>query len=191
MASIRMDASGPARVRLHRAFGTAPESVLLALAHYLSHRRRKDWATILDFAHSIPADPAGRKPEPARPAGCLYDLRQMMNDINAEHFENQLQCSITWGRHGVRRKRRRRSIRYGSYDREHRRITIHPALDSSEVPEEFVRYIVFHEMLHDAIPSRKVNGRVYHHPPEFTAREKQYPEYERMKRLSGTLMQKL
>jgi predicted metallopeptidase len=47
------------------------------------------------------------------------------------------------------------------------------------VPAFFVDYIVFHEMLHQAIPARQSGSRRQHHGPEFRARERAYPDYEK------------
>jgi predicted metal-dependent hydrolase len=51
-------------------------------------------------------------------------------------------------------------------------------LDSPEVPEWFVEYIMFHEMLHIKHRARIINGRRYYHTPAFRAEEKSYPKYQ-------------
>lgn len=67
----------------------------------------------------------------------------------------------------------------GVYDHLTRTIRIHPSLDRPEVPLFFVEYIVFHEMLHQAVPGKDTGSRKQHHGPEFRARERRYPEYAR------------
>ena len=75
--------------------------------------------------------------------------------------------------------RRRRSIRLGTYSFDERLIRVHPKLDEAWVPHFFVRFIVFHEMLHHVEPARETRSRTEFHTPAFRARERAYPEYER------------
>lgn len=56
---------------------------------------------------------------------------------------------IRWGRR-VQRKRRT-SIRLGSYHRPTTSITIHPSLNSPSVPRFFVQSIIHHEYLHHIV----------------------------------------
>lgn len=52
-------------------------------------------------------------------------------------------------------------------------IGIHPAL--KRAPRYVVRYLVFHEILHLAIPPHKG----VHHPPAFGVAERLWPDYRR------------
>jgi predicted metal-dependent hydrolase len=68
----------------------------------------------------------------------------------------------------------------GSYHHETRVIRLHPALDRPEVPAYFVRYVVFHEMVHQAVPIRRTGaGRREVHGREFRRRERTCPDYDR------------
>ncbi len=58
-------------------------------------------------------------------------------------------------------------------------IRIHPVLDNLWVPRFFVRYIIFHELLHHLIPTRIQGRRRICHGPEFRAHERAYPDYQR------------
>jgi hypothetical protein len=49
------------------------------------------------------------------------------------------------------------------------------------VPEFYVAAVVFHEMLHQAVPAREAHGRRIVHGPEFRRRERAYPDHERAK----------
>ena len=122
-----------------------------------------------------------RKPRPARirTAGEHHDLQHLYDEVNAEHFENRVDAPITWGKRPSKRKRRR-SIRFGSYSLTEHLIRIHPNLDETFVPRYFVRYIVFHEMLHANLGfQRSPGGRTQMHTPEFNRLERLYPDYER------------
>lgn len=183
---------GAVRVRLHEAFLAAPEAVLDALDRYLRTRDRAAWRQLARFARGIPVRPA---PAPRAPCmvsrGVHHDLAAIRDEVNLTFFQGRVACGITWGQHGQRRGRRRRSIRYGSYDREVNLVRIHPALDSATVPHVFVRYIVFHEMLHAVVPPEIRGGRTFHHPPAFRRAERTYPDFPAMKKLAATLLQKL
>jgi hypothetical protein len=68
----------------------------------------------------------------------------------------------------------------GVYLHDQMLIRIHPALDDPRVPRHFVELVVFHEMLHQAIPP--VNGRDGRrivHGRDFRARERLFPGYGR------------
>ena len=67
----------------------------------------------------------------------------------------------------------------GSFAVEDRVIRIHPALDQACVPDYFVAWIVFHEMLHGKHEVKRENGRRRFHTPEFLEEERQFPDYDR------------
>lgn len=114
---------------------------------------------------------------PLRTLGVVYDLEKLRDEVNARHFEGKLEVPITWGR--MPRQRKRRSIRFGSYVPRDHLIRIHPLLDQTFVPAYFIRYIVFHEMLHAKLGIQHKNGRRIIHSAEFNRMERAYPDYER------------
>jgi len=104
-------------------------------------------------------------------SGQVYDLERMFTRLNRRHFESEIERPVlTWS------QRRARSI-LGHHDAAHKTITISKTLDSADVPEWFVEYILFHEMLHIKHPPRIINGRRYYHSPAFRAEERSYPRY--------------
>ena len=82
---------------------------------------------------------------------------------------------MTWGRRA--RSSARRTLMLGNYRPDGNVVRIHPVLDQKLVPDWYVRFILFHEILHAAIPS----GRV-HHTPAFRRREQQHPDYARARK---------
>jgi hypothetical protein len=58
-------------------------------------------------------------------------------------------------------------------------VRIHPALDRRWVPRYFLAYVMFHEMLHHAMPVTRGPGRRLLHPPEFREREREFRHHER------------
>jgi hypothetical protein len=188
MAWVDFAGTGPIRVSLDEQYLWAPPAVIDALCAYVDTQRKADWQVVADFARHVPQRAAPARPPRLRSRGNVYDLKALRDEVNREFFGGAVKCRITWGRDGSPRRRRRRSIRFGSWHAATRTVRVHPALDSESVPREFVRYIVFHEMLHVVVPGEKRNGRHYHHTAQFNALERRFPGYPEMKRLASELL---
>lgn len=171
-------------VRLSDIFQAAPPEVIRALAFLLvarllsrrapaAHERiYRAYAFSPDVlrASELTRRRRGRKVI-ASAQGKVYDLELIFERLNRLYFAGQIEKPVlTWS------KRRARSI-LGHHDAAHETITISKALDSPEVPEWFVEYIVFHEMLHIKHPARIINGRRYYHSPTFREEERSFPTY--------------
>ena len=188
MVSVQFTLGGGARVRAHEQFATAAESVWHSLRTYLRTQDRSQWEDVVAFAQSIQVADAEHRTR-ADSKGQVYDLNTIRDAVNVEFFSGRVKCRIGWGRHGQRARRARsRSIRYGSWNRDARLITLHPLLDDLRVPAEFVKYIVFHEMLHAVVPEARSNGRRRPHSPQFRQLERKYPGFARMQELSTSLL---
>ena len=62
-------------------------------------------------------------------------------------------------------------------------IRINPLLDQSWVPLWFLRYILYHEMLHSVVPDEPLGrGRRRVHTEEFNRRERQFRSYARARK---------
>lgn len=171
----------PNQLRLHRMFLAAGPNILSALAMYLTKRRSRKSAALIDTfiegnRHLI------RKKRGAalrlRTSGRHHNLQAYYDAVNVEHFEGSIGVPITWGK--LPSTPRRRSIRLGSYTPEDHLIRIHPHLDQAFVPEYFVRYVVFHEMLHVHVGIKiSPTGRRMVHTREFNRIERMYHDYDR------------
>jgi hypothetical protein len=113
-----------------------------------------------------------------RTAGRAHDLRAIYDRLNREYFDGKLDARITWGS-APRRQRPRRSIKMGSFAVEDRLIRIHPVLDHASVPDYFVAWIVFHEMLHGKYEVIRKGDRRCFHTKEFIAEERTFRDYQR------------
>ncbi len=191
MAWIDFSKGGPIRVSLDEQYLWAPSTVIDALCNYVATQRKEDWQLVADFARQVPERPRSVTPPRLRSKGKVFDLIALRDEVNRDCFGGAVKCRIGWGRAASPRRRKRRSIRFGSWHAPTHTIRIHPALDSEVVPCEFVRYIIFHEMLHVVVPSENRGGRVRHHTSEFRALERRYPDFERMQRLGTQLLHKL
>jgi hypothetical protein len=104
--------------------------------------------------------------------GHTYDLEKMFTRLNRKYFGSKLERPVlTWS------QRRTRHI-LGHHDAVHNTIVISKSLDSHDVPEWVVEYILYHEMLHIKHPARLINGRRYYHTKAFRTEEQKFPHYE-------------
>ena len=183
MMSMKRDkASGTVHVRLHRMFLGANPKVVRALAVWLkSVKAPKSGRLLQEFinenTHRIQAKSQARIRVSTR--GARFDLSAIFDAFNREYFDGAVTARITWGK--MPPLKRRRSIRFGSYYAAEDLIRIHPLLDRDFVPAYFVRYIVFHEMLHAflKVDETSPGGRRRVHTREFKQRERACPDYAR------------
>jgi predicted metal-dependent hydrolase len=181
MISVRRKADGY-RLRLHRMFVGAGPRIVRALARYLVHNDRRASSLLGQFIeenqHVIRKPDRPPRQVRMRTAGQHHDLQAIFDRLNAQRFDGALDARITWGP-VAERKQRRRSIKMGSFAVEDRIIRIHPALDQAGVPEYFVAWIVFHEMLHGKHEIPRRDGRRRFHTKEFLAEERTFADYQR------------
>jgi hypothetical protein len=186
----------PISLRIHRSFADAPEPVLRAVADFVesrkgSDRAREALAVIRDHftRHRAAAPVQPHRRPPLDPLGGTLDLRVLRDELNRDFFRGQLKVDITWGKgggtvsHRCRGRRARKStIQLGSYSYEDNLIRVHRALDQGRVPRYVVEAVVYHELLHAALPPVFHQGRRYVHTPEFRRRERLYPLLDRAER---------
>ena len=104
--------------------------------------------------------------------GDSYDLDKMFSKLNRRYFDSTLgKPTLTWS------QRKTRSI-LGHHDRVYDTIVISKSLDSTQVPEWFVEFIIYHEMLHIKHAARMINGRRYYHTAAFRLDERRFPRYD-------------
>lgn len=171
------------RLRLHRMFVEADGAIVEALGRYVKSGDRRASRKLGEFIESRRDRFVPPRARPLlRAEGRHYDLAMIFALVEELHFPGELAgVGITWGRHGAPGpgRRRKRTIRLGTYTHDERLIRVHPVLDQAWVPRFFVEYIVFHEMLHHVEPAREEEARTVFHTPEFRRRERAYPDYER------------
>jgi len=180
-------------IRMHKGFLHATEPLIQALGQYIQKRDKNSWLQINEFAqtgikHKAP-DPAKKYVQ----QGDHHNLKELFSEINAQYFNDEVTVSISWGpkskpvKQGLIKKKRR-SMCFGHYSDINKHITLNRKLDHPAVEAEFIKYIIYHEILHHTIPSERVNGRWVHHSKEFYAAEKQYPNYAYMQKRSAELL---
>lgn len=176
--------SGRVYVRLSDIFRDAPLSVHRALAFVLvakllrrpvpqvHERIYRDFACTPQIlrASDLARRQRGRKViSSAR--GSYFDLERIFARLNRRYFDNELEKPIlTWS------QRRTRRI-LGHHDPVHNTVVISKTLDARDMPEWFVEYILYHEMLHIKHPARLIKGRRFYHTKAFRAEEERFPFY--------------
>ena len=175
MISVRQKENGLS-VRLHRMFLQADDAIIGEIALFIRRRRGK---TPLIGAFIRQQRCRIRKREPRclilTPRGKHHDLGELAESVNQEYFAGKITASITWG--AMRRGRYVRRRTLGSYSIQTDTIRINPVLDRKKVPSHFIRFIIYHEMLHADIRCEERSGRRSIHSIEFRRREKMFREY--------------
>ncbi len=183
----RSERGGAMTVRMSALFASAPPEVRDSVAAWLrSGRRARAACRTLDawIDAATAALPSARpRAEQCVAAGAVHDLAELSSELRATCFpptvlEPERWPALTWGRRG--RRRARHSLRLGSFEPDTSLVRVNPVLDQAAVPRWFVRYILFHELLHAVLPPRPgPGGRTIHHGPEFRRRERAYADYDR------------
>lgn len=196
MVSLRRNGRATT-LRIQKGFETAPAPLLDDLARLLAGHNTPAWNRVCAFAKTLPAGGPPLKPSPnnaPNPLGRVFDLGEILDEINHEYFNDTLPTQITWGQKKPSRRgrRRSRSLQFGSWDETLDLIRIHPALDDPRVPRAFLRYLVHHELCHAASPPIRTPGasRKIHHP-DFKALEARFPNRTRMEAIGKKLFDQI
>lgn len=165
-------------VRLQRAFLQAGDDIIDEIAEFIKKGKGRT-PLLRRFIREKNFLPAGnsRPPVNLRKAGKFHDLGNLFDSVNREYFGSRINAAVTWGTRNSRCRVRRRTL--GSYSPFSNTIRINPVLDRRNVPTYFVRFILYHEMLHAEMGVKQKNNRRFLHPKEFRAREKLFREYEK------------
>jgi predicted metal-dependent hydrolase len=117
-----------------------------------------------------------------RHEGRYFDLQQIFADLNERYFRNRVRgYEVKWGRR--RKHRPKEYFIFGSIQEDDRVIRINPLLDQPFVPGWFLRYVLYHEMLHSVVPDEPAGkGRRRVHTEAFNRREQKFPSYRRARR---------
>ncbi len=75
-----------------------------------------------------------------------HHLPSLAAEIHRTYFFKYAPLPVKWGQQITRK--RRRSIRLGSYNHHTNEIRIHPLLNSASIPAFFIQSIIHHEYLH-------------------------------------------
>ncbi len=106
--------------------------------------------------------------------GRYFNLDELFDELNDSFFNNTLPKPILgWSLNKA-------YTRLGFFAEDKNLLVISRIFDNKKVPEEIIRYLLFHEMLHIAFPVKKVNGRRIVHSLEFRKAEQEFPGFQRI-----------
>lgn len=169
-------------LRVHRMFLRAGDGTLEALAEYVRSGSDRAGRVLDGFVErNRSAIRAQGRSKALVARGQVFDLQALFDDLNDRHFGGSVVAGIGWGRASTAAGRR--SIRLGAYFEKTRTILIHRSLDAPNVARTLVEFVLYHEMLHQAVPAQfTAAGRRILHPPEFRRRERLFPQYPEARR---------
>jgi predicted metal-dependent hydrolase len=165
-------------VRIHRIFLQADDALISEIAAFVRRRGGKT-PLIGEFIRRQSCLLKESAPRRCRlnPAGKIHDLAELARTVNEEYFGGRISAAVTWGARRRHHYVRRRTL--GSYSIHTNTIRINRVLDRNSVPRYFVRFIIYHEMLHADIGPGEKGGRRTIHSAEFRRKERMFKEYSR------------
>jgi predicted metallopeptidase len=116
-----------------------------------------------------------------RSCGHVHDLSAAFTRINQRFFNNRMQAPrLSWsGRQSYRK--------LGHYESIADAIVISSALDSHQVPETALDFVIYHELLHKQHGAKWSGGRAHSHTPAFRRDERRYPDKDNIEALLAKL----
>ncbi|MFN0109573.1 MAG: M48 family peptidase [Blastocatellia bacterium] len=104
--------------------------------------------------------------------GREFNLESLFARLNRRYFNGELApVTLAWSARKSKRV-------LGHHDYVHDAIVISRLLDSPEVPELLLEFVMYHEMLHIKHQPKVVNGRRIYHSAAFRADEQRYEHYD-------------
>ncbi len=179
----KTEAGHEASLRLHRIFLNAPVDLLdETVRAFFAPRDRRSYrearARIKDYVAQKRGDIL-RPVDTARvlpPHGRFFDLRNVLERVLGEFFPASAPVEIGWS-HRIQRRLMGKWIENPAPLPNV--VLINRLLDTPEVPEYYLDFLVFHELLHETFGVARCAGRWVHHSSEFRERERQFPHYSR------------
>jgi len=177
-----------------RLLEQAPEQVkrdliewaLLPLGRRLSgasrHKKRIIERSVWQYLKEHGIEPAGtRRVDPRHyelaGRGVKYDLNEIYRSVNETYFNGKIHTYIRWGSYASTTSYQ--TFRRDAAGNRFSLITIAGAYNHPRVPRFALEAVVYHEMLHVAIPATRGRLRNVIHGPEFKRAERAFPEYRK------------
>jgi predicted metal-dependent hydrolase len=178
-------------VRMHWMFLNANDEVIREIASFIKTRKVRTPLIrkfISENQTSIKKKKQNSRQLSIYTQGRFHNLREIFDNLNNEYYGGRITAAISWGKENARRAVRNRTL--GSYCRHTNTIRINPVLDRKNVPRYFIRYVVYHEMLHSDVEEERKNGRRSVHTSKFRKLERLFKYYEKAVSWEKRFMQK-
>jgi hypothetical protein len=185
--------NGALTLRLHHMFLDAPCDIVHALSSFISKKERTSSALVNRYIDMNAAriQKTQKHNQVALKKHDFHNLVKIYRALNKTYFDHSIELQVIWGSEMPIRKREQETIHLGSYSAAEQLIRIHPKLDQKWVPQYFIGYVLYHEMLHHQMPVTFENGRRVLHSSAFRQHEKQYQHYEKACRWQTTNLHRL
>jgi predicted metal-dependent hydrolase len=184
LISVMPRDDGSVDARFQHAFRAADVKTMKALARFMykpDKRSRKRIDRFIDEKFDLIEAMSREAPAERRPAvaaGENHDLKKVLSKVMRTYGIRLKGIRIKWSSRAPGRGARY-SIKFGSYCHETKTIAIHPDLDSPDVPDYFVEFIVYHELCHVLfLPIEEQGKRREVHTEEFKRFERKFYNYE-------------
>jgi hypothetical protein len=107
-----------------------------------------------------------------RPVGSSRDLETVFSYVNSFYFEGRLEKpDMAWLRESPR-------SRMGLYHPPLRVLAVNRVLDSDRIPRYVLEFVMYHELLHDAVDYIEGPSRRTVHTKEFRLREREFTRHD-------------
>lgn len=192
--SMRILSSGQRVLKLPRAFAQAPEDIKTILldwallerprlkrlrpAYYAQRRLLESAAHEWLKTHraAIPKPKQASRIPSYETQGCRWNLAEVRDHINNAYLGGGIETLVRWGRaHSRLSFQTSRQLPDGQMINI---VTIAGVYNHPEVPRFAIETIMFHEMLHIAIPPQTGGSRRIIHGRAFKAAERSFPHFE-------------
>lgn len=177
MLSVLENDHRQCRLSVHRRFLVAKDEVLNAVGDFVQSQGNISF-TLKEYIHSNEGLDFTSVRKKCVLQGKSWDLKSLYDEINEKYFLGKLSLSITWyGRKPLNSVRHSRTL--GMYDSTHQLIKIHRLLDDERIPEYYIKFVIYHEILHYLYPPQiSKSGRTEFHHRKFKQMEKKFVEYD-------------
>ncbi len=184
LISVRTNNRGIKKLRLQHAFRAVDKSTLQSLAFFVDEKEFDP--QVIDNFLSKKQDLVKffsrerKETQSIVHRGKFRDLEKVLKKVTDDYGLVIKGIRIAWSRAG-KISGRKFSIRFGSFSASKGLIRIHPELDSPEIPDYFVEFVVYHELLHAIYPPESLGegARRRVHPSRFRAQERQFKQYKK------------
>lgn len=112
----------------------------------------------------MPVLRTGVTPIPLPVPATHHHLESLAAEVHRTYFHKYPPLPVRWGQQISRR--RRRSIRLGSYNHATSEVRIHPILNAPHIPAFFIQSVIHHEYLHHVLGASH-NRRFHQHERQF------------------------
>ncbi|MCJ7625582.1 MAG: hypothetical protein MUO76_18975 [Anaerolineaceae bacterium] len=104
--------------------------------------------------------------------GQHYDLQHSFQRVNNGYFKGELaEPALLWNRTINTR-------RMGYWSPIRKAVVINILLDSSDVPQYVLDFVMYHELLHSVLGSKAGKSKLYSHTKEFKQKERSFSRYQ-------------